>query len=167
MYNPKALTGGRFGVNQTVYYYGAGKSEHKSYNSTYSAACQMNEAPYERNLRVTQEWQQLDVGWFRDYPDKQPEEMLLINEEGSLLQRIPTEEEKAEIASRIVEVGVATGELLDTKVLLHASNTASIFQKVAIIKPGRSLRYSPQEIGRVWLRCRKGVARVSLILIPE
>lgn len=156
MYNPKALTGGRFGVNQTVYYYGAGNPQHKSYNSTYSAKCDMNEAPYERNLRVTEEWQQLDQGWFKDYPGKEPEEMLLINEEGSLLQRIPTEEEKVEIASRIVEVGVK----------IVVTEGVGIVD-VARIKPGRSLRYSPQEIGRVWLRCRKGVARVSLVLIPE
>lgn len=154
MYNPKALTGGRFGVNQTVYYYGAGNPQHKSYNSTYSAKCDMNEAPYERNLRVTEEWQQLDQGWFKDYPGKEPEEMLLINEEGSLLQRIPTEGERAEIASRIVEVGIGNRDQLAVC-------------PIARIKPGRSLRYSPQEIGRVWLRCRKGVARVSLILIPE
>lgn len=153
MYNPKAMTGGRFGLNQTLYYQSAG-GEQKAYSSIYSGRCELEEKPYERNLRVTEEWQQLDVGWFKDYPDKQPEEMLLINEEGSLLQRIPTEEEKASIASRVVEVGAVAGE-------------TGIILPVAKVKPGRSLRYSPQEVRRVWLRCRSGVARVSLVLIPE
>lgn len=153
MYNLKTLTGGRLGVNQTLYYQKM-NGEQKAYTSKYTAVCRMEEAPYERNLRVTEEWQQLDSGWFREYPGKEPEEMLLVNEEGSLLQRIPTEEEKASIASRIVEVGAVAGE-------------TGIVLPVAKIKPGRSLRYSPQEVGRVWLRCRKGVARVSLVLIPE
>jgi hypothetical protein len=84
------------------------------------------------------------------------EEVLLVNEEGRHPAKVPTDEERAETALRVIEVGVTTSPGNSGKTVAFAR-----------IVPGRSIRYSPQEGVKVFVRCRKGTAKMSVALIAE
>lgn len=111
----------------------------------YSQELRTDEQPYERRCVATEEWQPLDCGWLEDVS------MLhIVNEEGQFKQVNPTDEERAEAAKKILEVG---------HYLPHECSDW-------LILPGQSMRGCPMTAGQLHIRCRSGKACYRLRFYP-
>lgn len=102
-----------------------------------------DEQPYERRLRVGEEWMQLDMGWLKEVS------MLRIhNQEGQFRLINPTEEEIAESQKKVLEVRYQ-----------GSSGTW-------LIPPGESMRGTPSSPHTLQIRCQSGDARFTLYAFP-
>lgn len=117
------------------------------------AACQWGrsliteEQPWVRKFLVGPEWKPLETGWLTRVG------MLhLANNEGKDIQRIPTREEKALLASRVIELGV--------------SSETGVYPFL-IIRPGESARLEPADLSTLLVRCQYQSARCTLTAVPE
>jgi len=104
------------------------------------------EQVYQRRLMAGPSWQPLDSGWI-----EQVGMVVVENVEGHGLQVIPTPEEKAAIAARVVELGLMGDE--------------GDCRDFACVLPGEHLRLQPTQ--PVHLRCRAGEARVVVTVYPR
>lgn len=110
-----------------------------------------DEQVYKRAMTVG-EWTPLDAGWFKD---RQCGMLVLENLEGHFTQVQPTVEERAEAEAKVV--------------LLTFSNplgNASIEQTDIVIPPRETVRFQPNDLGSIWLRCAAGRAKVQLNIFP-
>lgn len=114
-----------------------------------------DEQPYQRKLKVGPEWQPLDCGWL---DGKGVSLLVLVNEEGKHLTVIPSEQQKAALALRVVEVGAQT---------LYGMGDAPGVVLLALLHPGLSLRFWPADAKSLRLRSRAGEARVTMTLFPS
>src|SRR6185312_8298003 len=87
----------RLGLVCTVYHQQPG-NEPISAESRFSRWLESEEQPYLRKLVIGEEWTLLDCGWLEDVG------MLLLRNEEGKFQVQPTEAERAEVMSRVVEV---------------------------------------------------------------
>lgn len=134
----------RLTVVDTVYYQSP-EMQATSAESRFSRPLDtLDEQPYIRRMKVTEEWAPLDCGWLNECSM-----LMLVNEEGKGLEKIPTEEEKTEISKRVIEVrfGSETVEWL--------------------ILPGESLRGYPINPKLMFIRCRNGCAKLTINLFPR
>lgn len=114
----------------------------------FSRRLETDEQAYSRTLKVGPDWRPLDCGWVRKVGM-----LLLVNAEGRFRTVQPTEGERAEAAGRVVEVA-------------FLSALGGDLQPALLLRPGESQRYEPADAGAIRLRCRGGMARVLLTLIP-
>lgn len=112
----------------------------------YQVNVDSDEQPFTRKFKVGQEWRKLDLGWNED------PSMIEISNEVPFLSQQPTEEERKEIKSRVLEMGVAT----DDDILLQW-----------LIPVGDWLRFVPYAAGNLRIRCRCGEAIVILTVFPK
>lgn len=103
-----------------------------------------DEQPYIRNLTIGPEWKRLDAGWLET-----ASLIHLRNNEGTYLDKHPTEEERAEMNGRIVEI---------------AGDQTPPF---ALVRPGRSIRMEPYCLDSTFLRCCSGSAKCTLTIFPK
>ena len=113
-----------------------------------------DEQPYQRKLKVGTEWQPLDCGWLEG---KGVSLLVLVNEEGKHLTVVPSEQQKAAVSGRVVELGVQT---------MYGMGDAPGIVPIAPLRPGLSLRFAPADAKALRLRSRAGEARVTLTLFP-
>lgn len=131
----------RFGVVETVYWQRTGESpEGKAVR--FGRSLTTAEEPYVRRILVGEEWQPLDPGWVEE----------------AALMRLENEERGI---GAVVEVGLAVAEEPLTQ---HDPDQA--VHPVLLVPPGEAFRGSPERLGALRLRCRKGQARCRLTLIP-
>ena len=105
------------------------------------------EDPYDRHQRFGEDWQPIEVGWIEGASI-----VYLFNTEGGGFQRIPTEEEKAAVTARIIEVAVGN-DPYPTPFLL--------------LPPGRRQSFLPADIKRLVARCQKGIAKCRIVILPN
>lgn len=98
---------------------------------------------YQRGLVADGSWRKLDLGWVPD-----PGLVLIYNREGQNLQANPSDEERADIAKRVLEVSYA-GELPGWLVL-----------------PGESMRGLPTDASELMVRSRHGKIRYQVFAVP-
>lgn len=110
----------------------------------FSRALSSDEQPYLRRIAVGEEWQPLDVGWVHH-----PAHVVVKNHAGEGLQRVPTNEQRAEIAAKVV-------------LLAFSEHDAGAW----VIPPGESFRGTPST-PRMLIRCMNGEAKVTVLVIPE
>ncbi len=134
----------RLTVVETVYHRPA-EEEPTCVESKFSRALRTHEQPYSRKLTATEEWQSLDCGWLEACSS-----LSIQNEEGRHLSIHPSEEEKADLAKRIIEI----------------SYTSLGYDKWLIL-PGESMRGCPASLKSLMVRCQHGKAKFTLNLIPE
>lgn len=104
------------------------------------------ESVYSRKMKVSEEWKLLHFGWFSD--DGKPVGMLVIrNDEGRDLQRLPSDEEKTKTASLILEIGVHDLPLFD-------------------VFPGESFRATPSGQD-LYVRCLGGECSFTVFAFPK
>lgn len=133
----------RLTVVETIYHQDA-DGQPTAVEANYARWLASDEHPFQRRLKVGEEWQRLETGWLEDVSL-----LVLTNEEGKGLQTIPTDEERVALAARIVEVGTPGSEA------------------DWLILPGESLRGRPAAMRQLRFRCRAGTARCVLTLFPE
>lgn len=99
--------------------------------------------PWERRCKATEEWQPIELGWL----DGHSVCMIgIINQEGRFPHRLPSEEQKAEAARKILEIG-----------------TPELFWRV---HPGESFHGDPSSISNLKIRCQSGEAKFLFYAIP-
>lgn len=111
----------------------------------YTRPLASEEQPYARSLKVGPEWVLLDCGWVREAAL-----VVLENLEGTRLQKVPTEEERVSIDSRVVEISFSRQDP----------------SPALTVRPGGGCQFEPTELTSIRVRCRDGVAKCSLLIIP-
>jgi hypothetical protein len=107
------------------------------------------EEVYERTrLKATQDWQEVDFGFLKGKPLAY---VAIQNREGLFTQTNPTEEEKIEVAKKVLDIGI------------YRSDVGAI--EFTGVPPTEC--YSGWPSGRLYIRCRSGEARYSLFAVPE
>jgi hypothetical protein len=142
---PKPVTDS-INVLETVYHR-AGLNEAKAINTVFSRPLTNTEElqPYERNCRVTEEWQLVDTGWLGDQVG-----MLIIKNREGKYDRIPTEGQKKEDAKRVLEISYDEGATPPW-----------------IVLPQESFRGHPSLVDGLKMRSRHGQIRVTIAAFPS
>lgn len=116
----------------------------------YQRWLESQEERYSRTLKVGEEWTPLDCGWV-----KEASLLLIRNEEGSYRTRNPTEEEKAVTAAKVLEVAAWLGEDI------------LVMETLDVVGPQESIRRIPARLDNLMIRCRSGVARYRILVVPR
>lgn len=95
-------------------------------------------------MRLTEAWQALDTGRVPDAG------LVFLEYQAPRLQVQPTDAERADTQSRLVEVSY------------RGDGEPDIF-----LAPGESTYFDPVDVKRVRVRVRKGLARLAVSLIPR
>jgi hypothetical protein len=135
-----------------------------AFETRFARWLQTDEQPYVRKAKATEEWQPLDTGWLQE------SSMLLIsNVEGTVIDRQPSQEEQDALASRILELGLLVSEAAPSKRTMHSQqgDQQSVVLPFGEIPPGETCRFSPVNLDRILVRCRKRSARYSVTALPR
>lgn len=133
----------RLTVVETVYHQTFGEQP-VSVESRFERELQSDEQMYQRRKIATEEWQPLDLGWVEEVGC-----VVAQNTEGQFLQLIPTPEQRAENAKKILEVAY-----------LPAAGM------VFYVPPGESLRLYPSHPKQLVIRCQAGTVKYTVNIIP-
>ncbi len=134
----------RIVVVETVYHQQHG-GQPTAVESRYAHNLTTDEQVYgPRKIVATEEWKPLDVGWV-----KSASLLILSNEEGKGLQVNPTEQQRKDMAARVVELS------WDPRPF------------VWLIHPGHSFRGCPSQLKGLIIRCRSGQAECFVTVYPE
>ena len=101
---------------------------------------------YERRLTATEEWQPLDCGWIEE-----TSQLIIRNREGYFLQTNPTEEERKESDSKILEI----------------SFSPEMENECWLVYPTESMRGVPKILAPLFIRSQSGKTRFTLVLYPK
>lgn len=135
----------RLTVTERVYHQQVGTDPH-AVETTFSRWLDSEEERYSRHLKAGEAWQPLDCGWMTV-----ASLCVLKNEEGVFRHVNPTDAQREEAAARIIEVGIAVGDAV---------------VPLALVRPQEDRREEPLDLSRLRVRCRSGVAKFRLTLIP-
>jgi hypothetical protein len=139
---PPPLHAARVTVTQTVTH--MTRERQVSWESMFGRMISTEEQPFVRNSKVGEQWMPLETGWLKDCSC-----LVLVNEEGKLGDTYPTLEEKKVTAAKVIELG-------------WAEDTACW-----LVPPGESFRGSPADLGKLRIRCQRGEAKYTLVLVPK
>lgn len=129
-----------------------------------------DEQPYHRpKFLVGPAWKPVDLGWLAG---EEPgvvcvSQVVLVNTEGTALQRVPTPEEREATARCVVEVGVARpvggGDMWEPE-----GGELEDVQPDYEVHPGEGFTFRPVDAARVRVRCRHRdhPARCDLLVVP-
>jgi hypothetical protein len=131
-------------VVETVYHQVFGEQP-VSIESRFERELASEEQMYQRRKVATEDWQSLDLGWVSDAGT-----VVIQNTENKLLQVIPTPEQKAEIAKKIIAV----------------SYNPESNQEFYILS-GESIRLHPSHADKLMVRCLSGNAKYTINAIPS
>lgn len=101
-----------------------------------------SEQSYNRIIKVGEQWQSVDTAWVKELSF-----LVLVNNKPKYLSN-PSEEQKAEDAKKIVELGYPG-------------------TPPWIIRPGRPFVAEPSELQDCKIRCQQGIAEVTVSAIPR
>ena len=130
-----------------VYYESSGEPPYHVSVSGSKSFDGIDEQPFNRRIKVGEEQIALELGWFSDNP-KDVGVVVIENSEGKNLRAYPSEEEKMDIGSKILEV--RTSE--DSPPLL--------------VYPKWPLVVCPSDVTKITLRSRSGVIKAKINLLP-
>lgn len=154
--------------------------------TTFDRWLNSEESVYSRKMKVGNEWKKLHLGWFTD--EGKPIGMLVIrNDEGKHLQVNLSDEEKTELAKKVLEVGtvirphrldgVAADVLHTTCVNPDVSGQLTEAVKEILKKwlpqsitlfyvhPGEAMRGSPSGV-ELYVRCLNGDCSFTVFAFP-
>ncbi len=135
----------RVTIVETVSHQVSGQeAESLTCQSAYEVAS--DEQSYKRHLRIGETWTPLDLGYLADEAGL----IVLQNTEGKGLRVIPTEEQKAATAAKVLE-------------LCGAPNDVACW----LIHPGRSFRGFPENPKKLFLRSQSGELRCTIFVTPR
>ena len=119
--------------------------EHGGVETRFNRKLQTQEQMYQRKMTVGEAWVPLDLGWL---DENGISALVLVNNEEHFTHQ-PTEEELAELAKKVIQIGYAEGG--------YAWD----------IPPGESFRGTPTNSEHLFVRCVHGSAKCTLTLIPR
>lgn len=117
-----------------------------------------------RRMTIGEEWTPIETGWIEVCGM-----MILTNEEGRRLQRIPTAEQIEEINGKVVEIAfVKNLPVSNEPRTMHSPPIVAPDEPFAalLLLPGESLPATPVSMKQVLVRCRAGQARITVNLLP-
>ena len=145
----------RLTIVSVVYHQPLGEEPH-SFPHKISKPLTTDEQAYTRKLKVTQEWQPIDIGWLTSLSL-----LLITNEEGKYTTQ-PSEEEKLAISQRVLEVGIKVEGGYPLSVTYPGPTP------IFLIGPGDSFSASPCNCKSLYLRCQNhSVAKVTINAFPK
>jgi hypothetical protein len=105
------------------------------------------EQQYVRHTTISQgpNWTDLDTGWFKN----ECSHLILKNNEGRNWSKIPTQSQKDEVASRILDISFDG------------------INAVLEVRPGEATSFFPIDLSKIKLRSRNGNAKISIIVLPK
>lgn len=143
----------RITVLETLYHQGVLGEKPTTVECQFERKLESDEQPYQRRSKVGEDPQPLDVGWIEEVG-----EIHIQNEEGRFLQRQPTDEEKVEIAKKILWLG------LKAKPNITPINK---FKSLLKIAPGEAIRLPVLDF-KEWLICsHSGTTRFTITVFPR
>lgn len=184
---PEPLTGGRLTVVETVYHSRPG-TQPVSFVSNYSRfldAIRGDEQPYVRQSVVKDSWTVVDFGWVKSVAM-----MVLRNEEGRAKGKIPTPGERADIAFRVITLGIAVHSKSDipprdsptkrgdARTMWsppgplpvpsddEAETVSVSIIPFGIVRPGETIRFTPASVEGLVMRCNHVSAKFTLAAFP-
>lgn len=118
-----------------------------SAESNYQVTLESSQDAYvRRKLEVGPDWTPIPGNWLDSCS-----EFLLKNDTGRGLKVYPTEEEAADMARKVIEVGLV----------------GDVATNVWLVAPNRSMRASPRDIRDVRIRCQHGVTECTIAIFPK
>jgi hypothetical protein len=145
----------RLTVVETIYH----QSKDNDPVSSQTGFCrnlETEEQVYRRDLHLDAEkgWQPLDIGWLRESGCSH---LSVTNKGGKRSTVQPTPEERAEMATRIVDIYYGwTAPTAETNPL----------DCLTFLLPGESFRVTPMNPGLFYLRCRQGKTMATIFAYP-
>lgn len=163
---------GKIGVVESVYYRYSGAPACDS-TSRFVRLITSDEQVYDRKLTIGEQWVKLDTGWLADKVGL----LKIENLEGQGLwtRSNPTNEQLEELRQKIIEVGIIppteTEDKKPMKVLTFLEEEEILKpmdQPIPMfyIPPTESMRGTPVQASRLWLRCCKGKAKIRVFALP-
>lgn len=142
----------RLTVVDHVYYRQTGQPIYHHESKYTVDLCNKEHPVYEQRMRAGEEWKPLNVNWmdFDGNPITECSLLIIRNEEGRFPHKIPSDQERQEAQEKVLEVTV--GALTDP-IWVVAPNTDARSQHCCAFD-------------KTFIRCRKGTALFTLILIP-
>jgi hypothetical protein len=126
-------------------YHSLPDTEPISIDCRYTRKLDTIEQTYTRHtvLDASKGWVKLDTGWV------EKASILIIRNNKPSFSKIPTQEQRDEIDSRIVQISFnGTDPHLEVRVGEHS-------------------QLFPLDLSKIWLRCVNSIAKVSVIVIPS
>jgi hypothetical protein len=133
----------RLGVVEHVYHQSS-NDQPMQVEGRFSRPLLSNEQPFRRKLTATQERKRLETAWIDDAGM-----LCLANEEGKCEQVVPTPEQRALNAAKVVELSYGDS---DDKWL---------------ILPGETFRGQPSNVKNLFVRCQCGTAECWVTIFPK
>lgn len=140
----------RISVVERVFHETAGSAP-TPFESRFSKNITLDAQAYSRKLDIGTELVRLDIGWTEKW---EKIGHLIIENTAERFSRIPTEAQKRESASRILELYQAP-EGFDQKTVLPY-----------LFPPGESYRLLPSDHKNLWVRSQYGVANIVISILP-
>lgn len=137
----------RLTVVEMVYHRPYGE-ETLAVDTRFTRKVDSGEQPYQRLCHkptnmATEEWKELDFGWLKESIGM----IVIVNNEG-FYPLNPTEEEEKEVESRVIEIGYSEKDTWE-------------------IPPRESFRGTPSNPSGLRIRCRSGMAKYTLTVLPK
>lgn len=107
-----------------------------------------DEQGYGRSVKIGEDWQEIDLGWLKD---KEIGYIHFENDTRRLPGKVPTQEELAILAEKVIEIGLWVGDMI-WPLMYFPPEEGSGFAPIA-----------PQNLR---VRCRKGVAKLTYYVVP-
>lgn len=182
--NPEGMGVNRIVVVENVYHQAEGGMNPTHVYPKYTQFLTTDEQPYLRHTKVGEQWVQLDTGWL-----KECSLIVLENMEGLFQFRNPTEQEVEEATKKVIEIGFSSDleevqrAMVKTEVDPHtgrkmgrtmhsppkseqAKQGIQEYEAQLMIPPLQSQRIIPISPRRIYIRCRSGMARISISAFP-
>lgn len=109
------------------------------------------ERPYSRTVKVTEEWQTVDLGWL---VGKSIAHIVFENETLRPLGKIPEQVVLDEWREKVLEVGIQVGD------------SGAVVEPIAYFLPEEGLALSPTNPQKLRVRCRKGTGKLTYYVVP-
>lgn len=137
----------RFTVTGSVVHQQPGEQAKQAPRSRFYRWLDQDQDPYERTVKVGEDWTPLDLGWV----GTEGSLLLLANATRATFTVRPTREQLADLYSKVLEVG------------LLVKGVVTDFAEVPV---GEDLRLSPRRLDAYRVRCRSGQGKYSIFLVP-
>lgn len=137
----------RITVVEHVYYQRPGEPVTGPEPARFSRKLAGDDQPVDRTVKLEADWRPLDTFWLESAGH-----LVLHNSTKRIPGKVPTEEERAEFESRIIEWGVTDS---DGEVIV-----------IGTMGPGETARFSPRDPGAIRVRCLAGKAKLTYYMVP-
>jgi hypothetical protein len=142
----KKIRKSRIVVVETVHYQ-QDDAQPNTITHRFNRFTQTDEQAFMRLMTVGESWQSINAGWL-----DQVGMLVIINREGAFRQGQPTQQQRDEMAQRILEITFGSYPPF------HIDMT---------IPPGESLRLYPTDLSRIRIKCHKGEAKTTIWAAPS